>query len=172
MHRPVIIVIQSIKRIKNNSGTTKCFPMLFPIQQLHCSTSRPLLVSPDHRENVYRRRRASRSDSSKQRMSSSRTREQVSIKSRLPTCLQDPLGFRIFRIVDIPGPLTLRIIERVWSSMNSTRTWVTPPREPIPGLLVEFNMHHDIPTLLQCSLSGWFSLRRKTTPGDQTWCFA
>lgn len=30
----------------------------------------------------------------------------------------------------IPGPLTLRMIERVWSSMNSTRTWVTPPREP------------------------------------------
>ena len=22
-------------------------------------------------------------------------------------------------------------MERVWSSMNSTRTWVTPPREPI-----------------------------------------
>lgn len=30
----------------------------------------------------------------------------------------------------IPGPLTFRMIERVWSSMNSTRTWVTPPREP------------------------------------------
>lgn len=24
------------------------------------------------------------------------------------------------------------MMERVWSSMNSTRTWVTPPREPIP----------------------------------------
>ena len=30
----------------------------------------------------------------------------------------------------IPGPLTLRMMERVVSSMNSTRTWVTPPREP------------------------------------------
>lgn len=30
----------------------------------------------------------------------------------------------------LPGPLTLRIMLRVWSSMNSTRTWVTPPREP------------------------------------------
>jgi hypothetical protein len=30
----------------------------------------------------------------------------------------------------IPGPLTLRMMERVWSSMNSTRHWVTPPREP------------------------------------------
>jgi hypothetical protein len=26
--------------------------------------------------------------------------------------------------------LTLRMMERVVSSMNSTRTWVTPPREP------------------------------------------
>lgn len=32
---------------------------------------------------------------------------------------------------NVPGPLTLRMIERDWSSMNSTRTWVTPPREPI-----------------------------------------
>ena len=31
----------------------------------------------------------------------------------------------------IPGPLTFRMMERVVSSMNSTRTWVTPPREPI-----------------------------------------
>lgn len=30
-----------------------------------------------------------------------------------------------------PGPLTFRIMLRVWSSMNSTRTWVTPPREPV-----------------------------------------
>lgn len=37
---------------------------------------------------------------------------------------------RISRELCIPGPLTLRMIERVWSSMNSTRTWVTPPREP------------------------------------------
>lgn len=31
----------------------------------------------------------------------------------------------------IPGPLTLRMMLRVVSSMNSTRTWVTPPREPV-----------------------------------------
>ena len=30
----------------------------------------------------------------------------------------------------IPGPLTLRMMLREVSSMNSTRTWVTPPREP------------------------------------------
>jgi hypothetical protein len=33
-------------------------------------------------------------------------------------------------VLRIPGPLTLRMMERVWSSMNSTRHWVTPPREP------------------------------------------
>lgn len=32
----------------------------------------------------------------------------------------------------LPGPLTLRMIDRVWSSINSTRTCVTPPREPVP----------------------------------------
>lgn len=46
--------------------------------------------------------RASRSDSMRQRISSSRT-----------------------------GPLTFLTIDRDWSSMNSTRTWVTPPREPV-----------------------------------------
>lgn len=45
---------------------------------------------------------ASRSDSKRQRMSSSLT-----------------------------GPLTFRTIDRVVSSMNSTRTWVTPPRDPV-----------------------------------------
>lgn len=30
----------------------------------------------------------------------------------------------------LPGPFTLRMMERVVSSMNSTRTCVTPPREP------------------------------------------
>lgn len=29
------------------------------------------------------------------------------------------------------GPFTLRIMERLGSSMNSTRTCVTPPREPV-----------------------------------------
>merc|ERR1719258_569686 len=55
-----------------------------------------------HGHHAYLSLLASRSDSSKQRMSSSRT-----------------------------GPLTLRIMLRVVSSMNSTRTWVTPPREPV-----------------------------------------
>lgn len=32
--------------------------------------------------------------------------------------------------LNVPGPLTLRMMLRVVSSMNSTRTCVTPPREP------------------------------------------
>ena len=73
---------------------------------------------------LYRRRRASRSDSSRTRMSFSRTGKQEAL-----------VGERaIFRSMwtsqSIPGPLTLRMMERVVSSMNSTRTWVTPPREP------------------------------------------
>lgn len=52
--------------------------------------------------------RASRSDSSRARISFSRT-----------------------------GPLTLRMMLREVSSMNSTRTWITPPREPVrPSTLV------------------------------------
>lgn len=31
----------------------------------------------------------------------------------------------------LTGPFTLRMIERLVSSKNSTRTWVTPPREPV-----------------------------------------
>lgn len=146
--------------------------MLFPIQQLRCSTSRPLLVSPDHRENVYRRRRASRSDSSKHRMSSSRTRKQVSINSRLPTCLEDRFDFQVFRIVDIPGPLTLRIIERVWSSMNSTRTWVTPPREPIPSHVSSNSICSMTSRRLCTVLFRVGSLSDEMAPGGQTWCCA
>lgn len=41
---------------------------------------------------------------------------------------------------NIPGPLTFRMMERVWSSMNSTRTWVTPPREPMQGFLLAFSV--------------------------------
>ena len=48
---------------------------------------------------------------------------------RLSGARQWPSGRGYHRIV--PGPLTLRMMLRVWSSMNSTRTWVTPPREPI-----------------------------------------
>ena len=32
--------------------------------------------------------------------------------------------------INIPGPFTFLMMLRVWSSMNSTRTCVTPPREP------------------------------------------
>lgn len=42
---------------------------------------------------------------------------------------------------NIPGPLTFRMMERVWSSMNSTRTWVTPPREPVQGFLLAFSVY-------------------------------
>lgn len=37
------------------------------------------------------------------------------------------------------GPLTLRMMEREVSSMNSTRTWVTPPREPVRPRTCEEN---------------------------------
>ena len=40
-------------------------------------------------------------------------------------------GFGSSEGVVVPGPLTLRMMLRVVSSMNSTRTWVTPPREPV-----------------------------------------
>jgi hypothetical protein len=37
----------------------------------------------------------------------------------------------------LTGPLTLRMMVRDWSSMNSTRHWVTPPREPVrPKILM------------------------------------
>lgn len=53
-------------------------------------------------------------------MSSSRTgRMQISFVVR-----------RAGEMRGIPGPLTFRMMERVVSSINSTRTWVTPPREP------------------------------------------
>ena len=41
----------------------------------------------------------------------------------------------------VPGPLTLRIMLRVVSSMNSTLTWVTPPREPIPFISAVLRSH-------------------------------
>ena len=37
----------------------------------------------------------------------------------------------------LTGPLTLRMMDRRVSSMNSTRTWMIPPREPVrPRTLV------------------------------------
>ena len=68
-----------------------------------CCTKRAhslsLSLSPNPFTLFQRRRRASRSDSSRVRMSPSRT-----------------------------GPLTLRMINRFWSSRNLTRTWVTCER--------------------------------------------
>ena len=76
-----------------------------------------------HGHHAYLSLLASRSDSSKQRMSSSRT---VHVLVSTPAIV----GISLL-LFGIPGPLTLRIMLRVVSSMNSTRTWVTPPREPI-----------------------------------------
>jgi hypothetical protein len=57
--------------------------------------------------------------------------------------------------VSVPGPLTLRMMLRVVSSMNSTLTWVTPPREPIAPA------HQRSP--LSLSLS-----QRTSSPGPRT----
>lgn len=39
----------------------------------------------------------------------------------------------------LTGPFTFRMMDRVESSMNSTRTWVTPPRLPVlPRTFVTF----------------------------------
>jgi hypothetical protein len=72
----------------------------------------------------YLRRRASRSDSKRHKMSSSRTIDKLAA------------AHFIRGAQTLPGPLTLRMIERVVSSINSTRTCVTPPREPFFRLLV------------------------------------
>jgi hypothetical protein len=73
--------------------------------------------------HIYLSLLASRSDSSKQRMSFSRTSQEL--VSRIPFIWQPSI--RIF----VPGPLTFRMMLLVVSSMNSTRTCVTPPREPV-----------------------------------------
>lgn len=82
--------------------------------------ARACTSSPAH-ISAYLSLLASRSDSSKQRMSSSRT-----VRFLLDFGLNHAMSS--YRV---PGPLTLRMMERVVSSMNSTRTWVTPPREPV-----------------------------------------
>lgn len=64
----------------------------------------------------YLKRRASRSDSRRASKSPSRT-----------------------------GPFTLRMMERLESSKNSTRTWVIPPREPVRPMIFE----------TFASLNGW-----------------
>lgn len=99
---------------------------------LHCT------VRPEH---DYRKRLASRSDSSRTRMSFSRTGSKVQASAdRTGPSPSFPVPPRWAGACsepqkkpaesNVPGPLTFRMMERVWSSMNSTRTWVTPPREP------------------------------------------
>lgn len=95
-----------------------------------------LRLSSNRPPSIYLSLLASRSDSSRQRMSSSRTVYHCQLfASRV--CMQlfaseEPLRLQgTPGIVYSPGPLTLRMMLRVWSSMNSTRTWVTPPREPV-----------------------------------------
>lgn len=76
--------------------------------------------------------RASRSDSRRQRMSSSRT---VFLHVSQEPCINVKVGGSVescrMRCSNVPGPLTLRMMLRVVSSINSTRTCVTPPREPV-----------------------------------------
>lgn len=129
-------------------------------------------------EVVYLRRRASRSDSSRQRMSSSRTVKRVGVSQcgpllsglqahfspkhgpARPVWLGGMDGFRSHGAGDSPGPLTLRMMERVWSSMNSTRTWVTPPREPIPPVSALFLPCHSSPRIIV-----WFVVVRVVADG-------
>jgi hypothetical protein len=57
--------------------------------------------------------------------------------------------WRLGRKGCVPAPLTLRMMERVWSSMNSTRHWVTPPREPVSPLACVYCI---FPCSKSCSL--------------------
>lgn len=68
------------------------------------------------------------------------TRAGKGCRSRgLPGVSRFTLPAELYPEVCVPGPLTLRMMERVVSSMNSTRHWVTPPREPV---LVRFHFSH------------------------------
>jgi len=51
--------------------------------------------------------------------------------SRARIAIPWPCWISIGIVFFVPGPLTLRIMLLVVSSMNSTLTWVTPPREPV-----------------------------------------
>jgi len=54
------------------------------------------------------------------------TRLQRSMPTQRQRGFKEEGGF----LLSLTGPLTLRMMLRVWSSMNSTRTCVTPPRDP------------------------------------------
>ena len=107
------------------------------------------IINPNHLSLL-----ASRSDSSKQRISSSLTIPQhtnislpyyplVQSTSQLhqaPSSLPPSPKHPYISInsedappdrINVPGPLTFLMIERVVSSMNSTRTCVTPPLDPM-----------------------------------------
>ena len=82
-----------------------------------CTTKEDPFPTPRH---VYLNLLASRSDSSRQRMSSSRT---ITIRQHSPS--SNSVCYRAPRYLGrefVPGPLTLRIMLRVVSSMNSTLT--------------------------------------------------
>jgi hypothetical protein len=112
-----------------------------PQMPLHAINEIPFSCSTSHSSPLrpYLSLRASRSDSRRQRMSSSRTERRFvsscahSSSFILQIHRSTQLRFREYLESEriIPGPLTLRIMLRVVSSINSTRTWVTPPREPI-----------------------------------------
>lgn len=96
-----------------------------------CSSSRAFRHRHTSTGTVYRRRLASRSDSSRQRMSFSRTGGSQEVSTCVCVCvcvlrLRGVVGIssRMCKcfVGNVPGPLTLRIMERVESSMNSTRT--------------------------------------------------
>jgi hypothetical protein len=111
---------------------------LQPVSQKVPSPARmlaPMKRDPFPIVPLYLNLLASRSDSSKQRMSSSRTAEDK-MSALLPVwyILNDEVCAATANLQQrdfVPGPLTLRMMLRVVSSMNSTLTCVTPPREPV-----------------------------------------
>lgn len=55
------------------------------------------------------------------------------------------------------GPLTLRMMDRFWSSRKSIRTWVMPPRLPVRPRIME-----TLPSLTGCSCGDWDNQEDKT----------
>ena len=110
-------------------------------QPMHESMKIPLA----QQRHPYLNLRASRSDSSRQRISSSRTTEHfISLcPSKISHSLVGAKPKDLFACDGeiVPGPLTLRIMLRVVSSINSTLTWVTPPREPKPFISAALRSH-------------------------------
>lgn len=82
----------------------------------------------------YRNLLASRSDSSRHRMSSTFTVHTISENALLRRACPS-----------LPGPLTFRMMLRLVSSMNSTLTCVTPPRDPVSSC------QHFLLNVLRCT---------------------